>query len=191
MNSDEEIFVDNGNPNKRVERWTSNGTQLPSPMSTCWSCYGLFVDSNDNLYCSQYNAHQVLRKSLLNPSSPTMIVAGTRCQGSTATTLNNPWGIFVSETFDLYVADFGNDRIQLFRSGEINGRTVVGNGSNETTITLSGPSGVVLDGDGYLFIVDSGNNRILGSDRWGFRCVVGCGGGGGGQHPINSILLQR
>jgi hypothetical protein len=130
-------------------------------MSTSSECFGLFVDSNDDLYCSQHNAHQVVRRSLSNPSSPTMIVAGTRCSGSTATTLNNPWGIFVTETFDLYVADHLNHRIQLFRRGEVDATTVTINGMNGTTMTLNYPIGVMLDGDGYLFIVDEGNDRIL------------------------------
>ena len=68
VTADEEIFVDN-----RVARWTSNGTELLSPMSICSQCSGLFVDSTDQLYCSQYMSHQVLRRSLQNLSSPTMI----------------------------------------------------------------------------------------------------------------------
>ena len=179
VTDDEEIFVDNGSPNLRVERWTSNGTQLPSPLSVCSQCLGLFIDSNNDLYCSQANANQVLRKSLVNPSSPTTLVAGTGCWGSTATTLDFPWGIFVTNQFDLYVADHSNDRIQLFHKGELNATTVAGNGSNGTTITLSRPTGVIWDGDGYLFIVDSWSHRIIGSDRWGFRCVVGCSGSSG------------
>ena len=173
-----EIVVDNGSPSMRVERLTSNETQLPSPMSICSQCYGLFVDSNDQLYCSQRDFHQVLRRSLQSPSSPTMIVAGTGCNGSTSTTLNGPWGIFVTVKFDLYVADSTNDRVQLFRQGEINATTVTINGTNGIIIILDGPTGVILDGDGYLFIVDSNNHRVIGSDRWSFRCLVGCSGGG-------------
>ena len=186
VNDDEEIFVDNGLTSKRVERWTSNGTQLPSPMSICSQCYGLFIDSNDQLYCSQHDDHQVLRRSLQNPSSPTMIVAGTGCSGSTATQLNGPWGIFVTDQFDLYVADWGNDRIQLFREGEINATTMTINGTNGTIITLWRPRGVILDQDGYLFILDSWNDRVIGSDRWGFRCVVGCSGGGSASNQLNN-----
>jgi hypothetical protein len=58
---------------------------------------------------------------------------------------------------DLYVADCGNDRFQLFREGQINGMTLVGNGSNGTTIALDCPTGVMLDVDGYLFIFDQGS----------------------------------
>ena len=85
-------------------------------------------------------------------------------------------GIFVDINLDLYVADHGNDRIQLFRSNQRNGITVAGKGSVEVTIELNHPSGIVLDGDQHLFIVDKNNHRIIGSDENGFRCIFGCSG---------------
>ena len=178
MSGDDEIFVDNGPPNSRVDRWTRNGTRLSSPMSTCAPCSGLFIDSENNLYCSQFNAHQVVRTSLNNLDPTLTIVAGTGCSGSTSNMLNHPWGIVVTIDLDLYVADQSNDRIQLFRFGKMNATTVSVNGATGT-ITLSGPTGFVLDADGYLFIVDSGHHRIIGSSSGGFRCVAGCSGSGG------------
>ena len=178
VTSDEQIFADNGNTNHRVDRWTPNGTTLASPMSTCSRCSGLFVDGMDNLYCSQVDGHQVVRRSLVSSSTELTIVAGIGCSGSTPNMLNYPEGIFVTTDLDLYVADGGNNRVQLFRRGETNATTVAGNGSNGT-IALSNPTGVVLDGNGYLFIVDSWNHRIVGEGRGGFRCVVGCSGSPG------------
>ena len=96
------------------------------------------------------------------------------------TCLIDPHGIYVDINFDLYVADSGNNRIQLFRSGDLNGITLAGNGA-PGTITLRYPTAVVLDNDGYLFIVDSGNNRIVGSGLNGFRCLVGCSGTSGSE----------
>ena len=100
--------------------------------------------------------------------------------------LNSPQGIFVNSHFDLYVADCGNNRVQLFRSGEVNGTTVIVNGSNGL-ITLNCPMGIVLDGDGYLFILDGLHHRVIGSGPWGFRCVVGCSGSSG---PGSNQLLN-
>ena len=130
---------------------------------------------NNHLYCSAYDRHQVLRQSLSGPSNALTIVAGNGCSGSTAAMLNTPHGIFVTLDLDLYVADFENDRVQLFREGQRNGKTVVGTGSSGT-IGLRRPTGVVVDGDGYLFIVDQWNHRIVGSDQNGFRCLAGCTG---------------
>ena len=78
--------------------------------------------------------------------------------------------------FDLYIADYLNHRVQLWRSGESNGITVAGNGSPNPTIDLDHPTAVVLDAGKYLFIVDSANDRIVGSGLNGFRCLVGCFG---------------
>ena len=191
VNSDDQIFADNNSPNNRIDRWTLNGTQLASPMPLCSRCTGLFIDINSNLYCSQDQQHQVLRKSLSDPASAPVIIAGTGCQGSASNMLSTPNGIFVTENLDLYVADWGNDRIQLFRSGELNGTTVAGSGSTGT-ISLWGPTDVALDADGYLFIVDKKNNRIVGSGPFGFRCLVGCRGFRGAlSYQLNSPQSMR
>ena len=49
VTDDEEIFVDNGSPFKRVERWTSNRTRLASSMFVSTQCRGLFMDSNNDI----------------------------------------------------------------------------------------------------------------------------------------------
>ena len=140
-------------------------------MPVCARCAGIFVDLNNNLYCSTHYQHQVVSQSLTDPSSPLTIAAGTGCSGSASNMLDEPFGIFVTTSLDLYVADSRNDRIQLFRRGETNGTTVAGNRSSGTTFPLRRPTGVVLDADGYLFIVDSGNNRIVGSGpEWISMC---------------------
>ena len=180
-----QIFVDNGPPNNRVDWWTLNGTHLPSPMSTAISCSDVFVDINNDLYCSEGQVNQVLKTSLDNPSSAVQIIAGTGCPGSLPHLLNTPQGIFVTSNIDLYIADSTNNRIQLFRSGETNGITVAGNGSSGT-ISLNYPSDVVLDADGYLFIVDQNNARVVGSNQYGFRCLVGCSGIGSRSDQLAS-----
>ena len=149
-------------------------------MPLCSHCTGLFTDINNNLYCAQDYQHQVLRKSLSDPASAPAIIAGTGCQGSTSNMLSYPNGMFVTEKLDLYVADWGNDRIQLFRSGELNGTAVAGSGSTGT-ISLWGPTDVALDADGYLFILENRNHRIVGSGPYGFRCLAGCSGVQGGS----------
>lgn len=164
---DEQIFV--GYPGG-VARWTSNGTQLQPPIPAGTVCPRLFIDQNNNIYCSQWGAHRVVRKSLQNLSKTLTLIAGT---GSASYMLNNPVGVFVTDKLDLYVADWGNDRVQLFRSGETTATTVAGNGASGT-VALYQPVAVVLDADGYLFITDEANNRIVGSGPDGFRCVVGC-----------------
>ncbi|CAF1376297.1 unnamed protein product, partial [Adineta ricciae] len=174
-----DIFVDNGYYNGRVDkRTTITNTSVPV-MYISSSCFGLFVDLTDTLYCSMSNYHQVIAKSLQSSSNIITTIAGTGCYGSTSYQLYYPMGIFVDTNSDLYVADQYNHRIQLFRSGQLTGITVAGSTSINLTIPLSYPSGIALDFDGYLFIVDKYNHRIVGSDSSGFRCVVGCTGRAG------------
>ncbi|CAF4174194.1 unnamed protein product, partial [Adineta steineri] len=168
-----DVYVDNGNANSQVDKWAVNKTAGISVMTVKAACWGLFVDIYNNIYCSQYTIHQVVTKSLNSNSNMWIVAAGTDCQGSTSNTLYNPRGIFVDTDLNLYVADYNNNRIQLFLSNQLNAITVAGTGAS-STITLSGPSGVVLDADDYLFITDSTNQRIIGSGPNGFRCLVGC-----------------
>jgi hypothetical protein len=168
-----DIYIDNG-LNGRVDKWSMNANNsVPVMYFTGGWCSGLFVDIDNQLYCSIQDQHQVIRSSRTGDANISTIVAGTGLNGSTSDRLHAPHGIFVDIRFNLYVADCGNDRVQLFAAGQRNATTVAGN-ETRNPISLSCPTGVVLDGDGYLFIVDSGNNRIVGSGPNGFRCVVGC-----------------
>jgi len=155
----------------------SNSSKLIMPMTS--RCIDLFIDITNSIYCSADLQHQVFKKWLGDNVSVMTTVAGTGSAGSAANQLSGPNGIFVDTNFDLYVADWTNNRIQLFRLSQSNGITVAGNTSPNSTITLNHPSNVILDVNKYLFITDTDNNRIIGSDEIGFRCIVGCTGSSG------------
>ena len=170
-----DIYVGNGASNYRVDKWPVNATTSTVAMNVSGSCFDIFIDINDYIYCSMDPPHQVVKTSLHNGANTSIIVAGIGVPGTTSDALYNPRGIFVDMNLNLYVADCSNDRVQFFRSGELNGSTIVINGSN-TIFILHCPSAVVLDIDDYLFITDAINHRILGSGPLGFRCVAGCTG---------------
>jgi hypothetical protein len=174
---DGDVYIDNGGIGQ-VMKWTLNTTSSVVVMSVSTHCYGLFIDISNNLYCSIKMAYQVVAMSLNSSANTPTIVAGNGSSGSTSNMLYWPNGIFVDISFNLYVADSGNNRIQKFEPGQLNGTTVAGN-QTTGTIALNSPHGVVLDGDNYLFIVDGGNNRIVGQGPNGFRCLVGCSGSSG------------
>jgi len=173
-----DIYIDNGAFNERVDKWPFNAANGVVEMYSNGTCYGLFIDIKDNLYCSIESEHQVLKKAINDDANTSIVIAGIGRSGSTSNMLNGPRGIFVDANFNLYVADCQNNRIQKFQSGQLNGVTIAGSGGTGT-ITLACPSGVVLDFDGYLFITDYYNNRIIGSGPNGFRCIAGCSGGSG------------
>lgn len=171
--SNGDIYV-GSDTNGQVAKWTSNDSNSISVTNFSSKCFSLFVDINNALYCSMENRHQIM-KTLLNNSTPGtfIIVAGSGSSGSLSNMLYSPRGIFVSTNLDLYVADYNNNRVQLFRFGQLNATTVVGSGARGTA-TLSCPTAIIMDEDGYMFIADSCNNRIIGSGPGGFWCVVGC-----------------
>ena len=166
-------------------KWLWNTTNSTPVMSNRNACYGIFVDVSNTLYCSISASHIVVKKWLDDGMVTPVLTAGKSSAGSDSYTLNTPRGIFVDTNFDLYVADCGNNRVQLFPLGQLSASTVAGNGA-ANTIALSCPTGVVLDGDKYLFIVDSQNHRIVGSGPEGFRCVIGCFGPGSALNQLNN-----
>ena len=159
-----------------IGRISSNFSNDNLVFETCSACYDIFIDIDDNIYCSIASAHQVTRRSLKNELDPVQVIAGIGINGSTSYMLSSPNGIVVDTNFDLYIADCFNDRIQLFKLNQFNGITVAGNTALFPTIDLDRPTAVILDRNKYLFIVDSGNQRVVGSNQYGFRCIVGCGG---------------
>ena len=168
-----DIYVDNGAVYDRVDKWTSNTSTSTIAMRVNDTCYGLFVDTLENVYCSMNLFHSVVKRPFDSNVNTSIAVAGNGTAGSTSNMLHGPRGIFVSINFSLYVADCYNNRIQLFQLGNLNGTTVAGVGTSGA-ILLQCPTGVVLDADGYLFIADSQYNRIIASNQDGFQCILGC-----------------
>jgi hypothetical protein len=180
----DDIYIDNG-ANGRVGKWTLNATNSVIAMYVKDTCFTVFVDIYENLYCVLGNYHRILKKSFNDTANISTIIAGTGVAGNESDMLHTPKGIFVDTKLNLYVADYINDRIQLFKDGQLNATTVAGSGAPET-ITLSYPAAVMLDADEYMFIADSHNNRIIGSGPNGFRCLVGCSGvNGSGSNQLN------
>ncbi|CAF1550785.1 unnamed protein product [Adineta ricciae] len=161
--------------NKRIHKWIASTNIFVCIIDTKALCVGLFIDLNNNLYCSMTKENKVM-KIFLNDNDGVnkTIVAGTNTFGMALNQLNGPWGIFVDANLNLYVADVRNNRIQLFHFGEMVGKTVAGETSLDITIQLYNPYSIILDSDEYLFIADTENHRIVGSGPNGFRCLVGC-----------------
>ena len=177
VTSNGNIYVDNGASNQ-VKMWTPNATSGTTVMNVTDKCTSLFIDISNTLYCANALQHQVVKASYNIRSNITTLAAGNGNAGSDAYTLYLPSGIVVDFNLNLYVADYGNNRIQFFQAGQLYGLTIAGSRSSRSII-LNHPTDVVLDFDGYLFITDSDNNRIIGSGPNGYYCIVGCTSGGG------------
>jgi hypothetical protein len=141
-------------------------------MSGANLCRSIFIDSYYNIYCAMNNPDQITKRSFSSSFNGNSILAGNGSTGSAANMLSSPSGIFVDNLSNLYVADSGNNRIQLFGPGQINGTSILGYGSNNT-FALYYPTIVVLDGHGDLFIVDSNNTRIVIVRSNVTLCIIG------------------
>jgi hypothetical protein len=66
-----DILIDDGcSANRRVVRWNRNLTRNSSITNVDYVCWGLFVDRMEMLYCSMFDLHRVLVKSLNADADP-------------------------------------------------------------------------------------------------------------------------
>ena len=135
------------------------------------SASGVVVDATGNLFIADLDSNRI-RKVGTNGIINTVAGNGTNGysgDGGAAINakLNQPWGVAVDGTGNLFIADSGNNRI---RKVDINGiiTTVAGNGTGDyfgdggaaTNAELYNPVGAAVDATGNLFIADDGNGRI-------------------------------
>ena len=87
---------------------------------------------------------------------------------ATSAELSSPTGVAVDGAGNIYIADFGNNRIRKVSASTGLISTVAGNGTQgyngdgiaATSAELDLPVGVAVDGAGNIYIADFGNNRI-------------------------------
>lgn len=137
------------------------------------NCFDLFVDISDTLYCSLVDLHHVVKKLAGSGASENIVAAGNGSSGTAANMLTYPQGIYVDLDENLYVADCGNNRVQVFAKDQSNGMTIIGDGIPDSC-SLSCPNGIAMDADRSLFVADQGNYRIVRSGPDGCRCLIGC-----------------
>lgn len=81
--------------------------------------------------------------------------------------------ILLTVVFLSLMANCGQDRIQLFKPGEMNRTAMFGNGVS-ICLKLDCRRELMTDANAYLFIVDPKHDRVVGSRSYGFRCIIGC-----------------
>src|ERR1019366_3728066 len=117
---------------------------------------------------------------------------------ATSATMNQPVGVAVDGTGNVYIADFNNNRIRRVTEGTIT--TVAGTGAagyggdNGPAVNaqLNGPSDVAVDGDGNIFIADYGNHAIrrLSGGVISTNAGTGAAGYGGDNGPAGGAQLN-
>ena len=156
----------------RVIKRSLNNSNVDNITILSRLCYAIFIDVNDTFYCSLFMGHRVGVVFLQNTSSTPMTRAGNGTNGSATNQLNRPWGIFVDINLNLYVAEYGNDRIQRFRPNEYDAMTVAGRGI-PNGLMLQRPTDVIVDGHNHLYIADNRNHRIIRITGNDYQCLAG------------------
>ena len=145
------------------------GTGVPgNAANQLWYPHNIFVDRAGSLYVSDNNNHRVQKFPAGSTNGTNAVtIAGGNGSGSGANQLNGPQGLFVDNSGNVFIADYGNNRVQMFPAGSTSttfGTTVAGgNGVGTSAKQLNGPGGVFVDSAGHIFIADATNHRII---RW-------------------------
>ncbi len=123
---------------------------------------------------------------VLKMNSKGQVVGVQGKTGSGQGNFDNPSGIVISSVGNLFVADRGNDRIQVLTTDFTRAYLSEFGSSGAEDGQLAGPSDLVLDAAGQILVVDTGNARVevFGSCQpscEGKECGPdGCGGECGG-----------
>ncbi len=163
----------------------SSTTPAQSTAQTLTAPRGVFVDSSYNLYVADTGANRVLifpNTQAAPPAGATAaFVIGQASFNATATTvLNTPTDVAVDSAANIYVADYGDNRILTFPSlvflpvaggapaavlGQQDFKGTAANWSSNNGLAtgdgLYGPVGIYLDRQDTLYVGDTGNNRVL------------------------------
>lgn len=151
------ILAGNGNATYADGNGTAASFKSPS---------GVVVDSQGNVYVADRRNHRIRKVTsaglvtTVAGNGMAALVDGPALQAS----FNEPIGIAVDASDNLYVADWANNAIRKISGGTVT--TLAGNGSASfldgtgTAARLSQPLGVTVDPQGNVYVSDWGNHRI-------------------------------
>lgn len=175
LNSAGSSYIYAGSPspdaNYASKGYAGNGGMASSALFN--APVGVALDASNNLYIADVN-NNVVRKIAYSTKIITAFagsnIAGYSGDGGAATSakLNNPSGLAVDASGNVYIADALNNVIRKVTAATQVITTVAGNGTAgsagdgaaATAANLSKPQGVAVDASGNIFILDRGNNKI-------------------------------
>jgi uncharacterized protein (TIGR03437 family) len=177
----------------------------PATRASLFNPFGLAADTAGNVYIADALNNRVRR---VNASGTISTFAGTggfsfSGDGGQAASAGvaSPSGLAVDSSGNLYIADFGNNRVRKVNTAGVistyaGGAPVPGfsgDGGKAVGAGLFGPGGLAIDAVGNLYIADIANNRIRKVDAAGnISTVAGNGtkGFSGDGGPATSAMLN-
>lgn len=185
-----------------IQTVAGSGTPCPQPPTTVCgdgglaasaqlnNPSGLFVDGSGNIFIADTSdnrirvvntgAAAVTVATVVIQSGDIATVAGSGTQGyagdgaaGTSAELDGPWGVFVDNAENIFIADTGNHAIREVAASSGIITTVAGNGMQCSSSSaacgdggaaisaqLADPNGVFVDSSENIYIADTGDNRI-------------------------------
>jgi uncharacterized protein (TIGR03437 family) len=151
----------------------SFGDGGPATSAALSSPRGIAVDAAGDLYIADAGTSSIRKVSttgtittVAGPGSTNGILGDGG--PATSATLSGPEALGLDAAGNLYIADFGNNRIRMVSpdgtittvAGNGSSTAALGDGGQATSATVSGPTGVAVDTAGNIYIADSGHNLI-------------------------------
>lgn len=165
--------------------------------------YSIAIDGSGNVYIADAG-NNVIRKVDHSNGIISTFAGNTICGFSgdgvsaTLSELSNPMCVAVDGSGNVFIADYGNNRIRKVdvSTGFIS--TVAGNGTGgfsgdngaATSAMLNNPTGVAIDGSGNIYIADYNNHRIRKVDVLTNNISTFAGNGTGGFSGDNNYAIS-
>jgi len=204
LNSPTDVYLDgSGNIyvsdyfNARIQKWAPGATSgttvagtgtVGAGASQLYAPYGVYVDGSGNIYVADLDNERIQEWAPGADSGITVAGQHDGTAGNGASQFNNPTGVYVDGSGNIFVADEVNYRVQEWTPGATSGITVAGTGTAGSGASqLNNPVGVYVDASGNMYVADGSNNRI---QKWApgatsGTTVAGNGTNGSGASQFN------
>lgn len=157
-------IVGNGSLSHSGDGGSAISASLASPT-------GVAFDASGNMYIAEFTGNYIRKVSSAGIIST---IAGTGTASSTgdgsaasSATLNNPSGIAIDGSGNIFIAEASGNRIRKINTSGIistiagtGAASSTGDGGAATSATLNFPTDIVIDGSGNLYISENSGNRI-------------------------------